>query len=540
MLNKKPRIFVAIVLAALGASSMALATELYDAQGHRAKLGLNAFPANDALRGLKIAVLDAGFQGFKADEGLLPSSAELIENYVGRPRGNPLEPVSHGLYMAQIIWAMTGGDAKGPKFYLLNASGMTNLRSAVAFAIEKKVDLVLYSQNWELGGNFDGRGFINQLVNKATSKGILWINAAGNYGGKVHNGPVPASCLRFKNLYDRNKLAVTLSWNDFRETEEYHTSKDFDFEVVNTATQKIVATAARAQIERGDGRERSIHARERVSFQAERGEYCVRVKKIAGDFLDSDRIRLTVMTENKPDDSVEFTDRTDGGEIMVPGDNPTVITVGSTAPQSAKGPTADGRVKPDLILDAAEAKFTDGFISMGTSNAAAFFAGIAAVLKANAPALTREALVAFAQRDVLKEARAGLARMNRLFLLNLKRDANLKIAEMQGALFNPHGPSTLFIKKSPLELGVFDTELANWSASGVSFDELRFFVAHAEDAWGRSYVRTLLVKAWRLGEKPPAFVHEREANGAPRWFELRWKQSSIPGYWATPTPEELP
>jgi hypothetical protein len=87
--------------------------------------------------------------------------------------------------MAQIIWAVTGSNPKGPQFFLLNANGPTMLRRAVRFAIEQNVDIILFSASFEGGGNGDGRGSINRIVSEALSEGIIWINAAGNYGRRV-------------------------------------------------------------------------------------------------------------------------------------------------------------------------------------------------------------------------------------------------------------------------------------------------------------------------------------------------------------------
>ena len=35
-----------------------------------------------------------------------------------------------------------------------------------------QVDIILYAQNWQYGGNFDGGGFINSVVEEALSAGI--------------------------------------------------------------------------------------------------------------------------------------------------------------------------------------------------------------------------------------------------------------------------------------------------------------------------------------------------------------------------------
>src|SRR5690606_5114880 len=76
------------------------------------------------------------------------------------------------------------------ELHLYHTYGYSNLKAAVEDAIKRKVDIVLYSQTWEYGGNFNGRGFINALVNKALDSGILWINNAGNFGRSTFNAPV--------------------------------------------------------------------------------------------------------------------------------------------------------------------------------------------------------------------------------------------------------------------------------------------------------------------------------------------------------------
>ena len=161
-------------------------------------------PGYDSLAGidkLKVAVLDYGFDGVDGVKQYLPTNA-VVEHYdpefvrqfqLGDPNyRKSFEPLnSHGRTMAQIIWAVTGFHPNGPRFFLLNANGPTMLRRAVRYAMEAKVDVILFSGTFEGGGNGDGRGPINRIVaDPVLSAGILWINAAGNYGGRVYNGPV--------------------------------------------------------------------------------------------------------------------------------------------------------------------------------------------------------------------------------------------------------------------------------------------------------------------------------------------------------------
>src|SRR5436305_1863568 len=85
-------------------------------------------------------------------------------------------PGRHGRGMAQIVWAVTGGRPEGPKFYLLNAGGPTLLRRAIRYAVEQRVDVIVFSGSFEGGGDGDGRGPVDRAVDEAVAAGILWVN----------------------------------------------------------------------------------------------------------------------------------------------------------------------------------------------------------------------------------------------------------------------------------------------------------------------------------------------------------------------------
>jgi hypothetical protein len=95
---------------------------------------------------------------------------------------------------------------------------------------------------------------------------------------------------------------------------------------------------------------------------------------------------------------VEFLDATGAGELYPPADHPLVLTVGDAAPDSAIGPTADRRVKPDVILEDSRAYFSDGLVTAGSSSAAAYVVGVAALLKAAEPGLRMRHLLLLAHQ----------------------------------------------------------------------------------------------------------------------------------------------
>ncbi len=395
----------------------------------RKQLGLlpdYATPAN--LETVTVAVLDTGFAGVDGKRPYLPANTTVVEHYpadfvqrqnLGDPAfQRPFTPGdAHGRLMAQLVWAAAGSRPEGPKFLLLNANGPTMFRRAVKYAVEQKADVILFSGTFEGAGNFDGRGPINAAVDEAVAAGILWVNAAGNAGGKVHNGPVDVGpdgyvrfkglspgALRFTNRFDENAVTVTLTWNAYKDAEDAGTDKDLDLIVEDVRgnvvgkSELVQVTAAKAA---GPGETRN--PRERVVLTdlpavAAGQEYRVRVKAKGGAFGPRDRLRVLIApakdapftdpATGKQAFPVELLDASAGGEVYPPADHPGVLTVGDTSASSAVGPTADGRVKPDVVLPAGGARFTGGDESAGSSNAAAYFAGVLAVLRAKEPALT--------------------------------------------------------------------------------------------------------------------------------------------------------
>jgi hypothetical protein len=305
------------------------------------------------------------------------------------------------------------------------------LRRAVRYAIEQKVDLILFSGIFEGAGNGDGRGPVNRVVADALAADIAWINAAGNYGHRVYNGPVrldrdgylvhrdgaDGTALRFCNRLDENTVTVTLTWNDYRDQEDAGTDKDLDLYIEDRAGKRLAASE-KTQVagDQAAGPDESRNPRERVvltDLAASPDLYRIRVRAKKANFGPDDRIRVLVTSSRESyvdpetgtvDEALKFYDATGKGELYPPADNPLVLTVGDSSPASSSGPTADHRVKPDVILPDSRAFFTDGEVTAGSSNAAAYFAGVVAVLKAAEPGLRTRHLLRLARPDAARTA----------------------------------------------------------------------------------------------------------------------------------------
>jgi hypothetical protein len=344
---------------------------------------------------IQIAILDNGFTGAEQEIGkTLPLDTELIPG-----KKNPPQDTLHGTRMAQTIYAVATGkevnDEKliGPKLYLLNANGYSNFDAAVNTAIEKNVDIILYSQVWEYGGNIDGSGFINSIVNRAVDRGITWVNAAGNYG-LANYSTYARTDLSGKNLIlphmqryirvvvpsEKTQVKFVLSWNDFSDDMTYRTAIDLDMQVVDRRGVELAKTELIQ-----DGKEHfndpsyTDHAREILRVDLDPGIYYLAVT--TKNQVLSPQLKLRITADGY---GVRFIDSSRNDSVLVPADNPKVVTVGAyDAPfSSEKRWLAGSYGKPD-VWTVSRTVFSDGMDVRGTSTAAAVFAGALVLHAAN-------------------------------------------------------------------------------------------------------------------------------------------------------------
>jgi hypothetical protein len=131
-----------------------------------------------------------------------------------------------------------------------------------------------------------------------------------------------------------------------------------------------------------------------------------------------------------------------------------VLTVGDTQPDSAVGPTTDHRRKPDILLEDSRASFTNGDMTYGASNAAAYFAGVVTLLKAAEPDLRTRHLLWFAHQD--KTTRVAAGSEDPGSKLNDRTPAprlGRRLSSLAAALQNPNSPLQFRAPNFELQLG---------------------------------------------------------------------------------------
>jgi len=409
----------------------------------RDQLGLRSWQARGHRgSGVRIAILDNGFAGLEESLGKrLPPGLS-----VPKAPGNPESPTTHGTMLAELVHALATGDTSwdparpGPELLLLNSNGFTNFSAAVDQAIAARVDMILYSQVWEYGGNFDGRGFINSEVDRATAAGITWVNAAGNFGLSSFSGPVVVGAghgviLPHEGRYVRFRVPaasgnrrlpvkIVLAWNDFATVRSYRTPQDLDLVLESSAG---VETAAGRLIQDGSangGDARfSAHAREIIRAELAPGIWHLRVDAISRNFDPDSMFRISIDGAG-----VEVLDAPASETILIPADNPKVLTVGAAdanfSAASPAGASSGGTIgKPEILAPsrlrfAASTSSVDVTEIKGSSSAAAVAVATLAVWQSGTG-------------RVFNRNEAGIRERGRE---NILRDVQL------GLIANPDGP----------------------------------------------------------------------------------------------------
>jgi hypothetical protein len=362
-------------------------------------------------RPVRIAILDNSFFGYQTEVGKrLPADTQY---FPGVPSdADRFEDKSmHGLFMAILVHqiVLKSGCQADYQLSLFNSNGLTKFTDAVNSVIRDGYDIVLYSQVWEYGGNGDSRGFVNAIVNKALDAGILWINAAGNFGRLMRIAPVEpmansggdwarfsagsgkwsdAVKLRCKAEKDKTcPMRIVLTWNDFKDNPDIGTNKDLDLYLVDTYGEARESSTFRQSLE-SDANDPTarLFPREFVTRMALPGEYQIKVKIKSKNFASTDRLRITASGAG-----IEMLSPSIGETMLPPADNPRVLDVGAL---DDPGTSISKKMnRPDVFLPSV-ILLKDGSAPFSTSVAAAVAAGMSVLYLGTGVEKTKSAVLA--------------------------------------------------------------------------------------------------------------------------------------------------
>lgn len=128
-------------------------------------------------KGVKIAIVDGGFEGYPALLGSdLPASVTTMNFVDGESQSLVNGGGKHGTACAEIVYDI----APEATMYLVKVNTHLDLQEAVTWLIGQGVQVISSSIGWYNLSPGDGTGFFANEVTRARNAGILWNTAAGN------------------------------------------------------------------------------------------------------------------------------------------------------------------------------------------------------------------------------------------------------------------------------------------------------------------------------------------------------------------------
>ncbi len=333
-------------------------------------------------QGITIGVLDSSFTGYRDLLGVELPATVITRSFDidGLEQGDN----RHGTAVAEIIHDV----APQADLYLVNA-GPGRFSEAVDYLIARNVDVINLSAGWPVGP-FDGTTQQDVIVNRAIDSGIVWVNAVGNEADRHFSGTYQDS-----NTDGWAELSGTVIIDDFfvPAGDEFEvllnwTGPVADLDLCLWDLDRILSLPPAQQVpEECSEMPQSLPGHQQLevidwinTFPEERWYGF----SVAGDPLaPPSGTPFDVFA----DGVFDLTLQTAASSLLVPNAAERVISVGavpwsdtsSIENFSSRGPTADGRVKPDLV--APDGVSTESFDTAfgGTSSASPYVAGLAAL-----------------------------------------------------------------------------------------------------------------------------------------------------------------
>ncbi len=383
---------------------------------------LQKLPPFRSNKQVKVCVLDVGFIGYKDRLGRdLPAQVttrSFTEN-------EDLEgDYLHGTACAEIIYDMY----PEVDLYLANFDTIADFEAAVDWIIENEIDVVTFSIGWYLSGPLNGINLQCDLIKKATEKGVVWVTSAGNSanehwagtfndpdGNGWHNFGDGTEMFKFKTLdafLAFNPLVqVILQWDDWGEynsAEHTYSGSNQDYDMYfyyKSYGDDVWRRVPKNPNLRQDGTTPPTEST--LPWKAlDIYDWGVKIKRVnATKNVKFDMYFLGLVDVPNP---------VPEGSMTCPSNAEHVVTVGAVDwrdstyhDYSSRGPTSDGRIKPDFASYAGVSTYSYGPMGFyGTSASSPHAAGAIALMKSRT-GLTGEQVVELLKSRVTDKGEPG-------------------------------------------------------------------------------------------------------------------------------------
>ena len=351
-------------------------------------------------QGVKIGIIDIGFEQFSNYQGTeVPSTVEAMCYTSAGQHSNLLSDceTSHEFYAhhGTIVTEAVFDYAPEAEYYIGKSYGWDSLRSVVEWMAESDVQILVVSLGFGWSGPGDGTSpFANSpvnTVNYAASQGMLWVAAAGNSAESMWLG----------NFQD----ADGDGWHEFQDGDECNSvympedvpvrgnvrwsgtwgeepDADLDLYIYKIGSWRGAPPATPLMTSEGNSNAIPVPF-ENVSVAApESSYYCFAIRKDSGGEVGWMQFR------SPTGHIIERFKR--NGSMISPAEHPSasLVSVGAAPASdtstlwesSSRGPTTDGRTKPELVGVHETHSVVYGGSAQGTSFSTPQVGGLAALV----------------------------------------------------------------------------------------------------------------------------------------------------------------
>lgn len=334
-------------------------------------------------RGVRIGILDFGFGGYAAAGLPEPMAVKAFSPdgvWGGSTHGTECARLIHQVApAASLILASVGADG---------SAGEGQVLAAAQWLADQGAQIVNISASGYIAP-LDGSAPLDRLIDRQTARGSTWVVAAGNqalthwrgsivdanHDGWVDLGQRGQGDLLVFEVTQPGKVSIVLNWTPW----DGHAA-DLD------AFLYSVNTAGRAEmLAQADGVQPSGEVRpvETLQRTLQPGYYLLGIRATRLEHQGVVNVFVSGAARLSPDVAT--------GSVGSPGTAAAALTVGmadgrASARFSSRGPTEDGRAKPEILAPPISHDF------VGTSAAAPFVAGLAALLGASHAGLEGQGL----------------------------------------------------------------------------------------------------------------------------------------------------